>query len=645
MILDPLNSEIDEFSELFVGELNPEAWNVFAANTYKNGALLADFYEVFELNETLMTRELSHGITIDNVNVPIESGNELKVRWTGLLQIPEDGLYSLAVDTQGATRISLDSTEVLVRSCCGYEVSSALDLKAGYSEIVIEYENDQGLLDIDLLWVMPGEIEQPITSNYLSYRAPGINGELKLSGSVSFDDEELLSNSQHKIEFAQTVTANSLTISGGDFVFESDLTVSQIFTVLGDSTVVVNGDFSADQINLLGNSKLIVNTVGASGVALSDNAVLETMTVDVAVLQLNDASALSGKSASIENEEIYPLDIKADRISIEAGARITMDAKGYPSNNWSGPEFEKSESGGCHAGLIYGDQTGCTYGNYELARFAGSSGASNGNGLGNGGGLIQITARLIMLNGSVSANGEKGGNYRGSAKSSSGAGGGIHISADEFNGSGNIEANGTSYSTAYVSSSGGRASVYTLQNNFTGQYSAKGAVGGYQLSGAGTIYLKSGDADNGVLIVDNIPAVSGKPLGVTPIRHVGNHQITGVYPESSGEWRIQVESADWRASTANFGYGLQGLSVSLPESGLDNLKIVSNTEDTLLVQSNTDLRGIVGQSLYGVQKLRKIIVKGAAKVDFGEDHLIVEDIDGSLVEEASELVIGNTLGL
>ena len=645
VILDPLNSEIDEFSELFVGELNPEAWNVFAANTYKNGALLADFYEVFELNETLMTRELSHGITIDNVNVPIESGNELKVRWTGLLQIPEDGLYSLAVDTQGATRISLDSTEVLVRSCCGYEVSSALDLKAGYSEIVIEYENDQGLLDIDLLWVMPGEIEQPITSNYLSYRAPGINGELKLSGSVSFDDEELLSNSQHKIEFAQTVTANSLTISGGDFVFESDLTVSQIFTVLGDSTVVVNGDFSADQINLLGNSKLIVNTVGASGVALSDNAVLETMTVDVAVLQLNDASALSGKSASIENEEIYPLDIKADRISIEAGARITMDAKGYPSNNWSGPEFEKSESGGCHAGLIYGDQTGCTYGNYELARFAGSSGASNGNGLGNGGGLIQITARLIMLNGSVSANGEKGGNYRGSAKSSSGAGGGIHISADEFNGSGNIEANGTSYSTAYVSSSGGRASVYTLQNNFTGQYSAKGAVGGYQLSGAGTIYLKSGDADNGVLIVDNIPAVSGKPLGVTPIRHVGNHQITGVYPESSGEWRIQVESADWRASTANFGYGLQGLSVSLPESGLDNLKIVSNTEDTLLVQSNTDLRGIVGQSLYGVQKLRKIIVKGAAKVDFGEDHLIVEDIDGSLVEEASELVIGNTLGL
>lgn len=645
VILDPLNSEIDEFSELFLGELNPEAWNVFAANTYKNGALLAEYYEVLELNERLITRELNHGISINNVNIPISDVSKLKVRWTGLLQIPEDGLYSLAVDTQGATRISLDSTEVLVRSCCGYEVSSALDLKAGYSEIVIEYENDQGLLDIDLLWVMPGEIEQPITSDYLSYRAPGINGELKLSGSVSFDDEELFSNSQHKIEFAQTVTANSLTISGGDFVFENDLSVSQALTVLGDSTVVVNGDFSADQINLLGNSKLVVNTIGASGVVLSDNAVLETMSVDVAVLQLNDASVLSGKSASIENKEIYPLDIKADTISIAAGARITMDAKGYPSNNWSGPEFEKSESGGCHAGLIYGDQTGCTYGNYELARFAGSSGASNGNALGNGGGLIQITARLIMLNGSVSANGEKGGNYRGSAKSSSGAGGGIHISADEFNGSGKIEANGTSYSTAYVSSSGGRASVYTLQNNFTGQYSAKGAVGGYQLSGAGTIYLKSGDADNGVLIVDNVPAVSGKPLGVTPIRHVGNHQITGVYLESSGRWRIQVDVADWRASTENFGYGLQGLSVNLLESGIEGLKILSNTEDTLLVQSNDNLQGIVGQSLYGVQKLRKIIVKGAAKVDFGEDHLIIEDLESSSVEQASELITGNTTGL
>ena len=644
VILDPLNSEIDKDAELHVGTLNSEAWNVFAANIHRSGALLAEYIEVSDTNEELIVRALSSGISINDNHIPIASGNKLKVRWTGLLEIPRDGLYTLAVDAQGATRIWLDSNEVLTSTCCGYSASSAINLTAGMKEIVIEYENDQGLLDIDLLWVVPGEIEKPVASNYLSYRAPGINGELKLNGTLVFE-EELFSNNNQRIEINQSVLTNNLTVSGGHFVFEDDLVVSQVLNIKGDSTVVVKGNFSADQVTLSSNSKLIVHTVDATQVVLNEVATLETMSVVATHLILNDDSILTGKSASIENKKIYPLNIEADTISVAAGASLSMDSKGYPSNNWSGPKFEKTETGGCHAGLLFETQPGCTYGSYEQARFAGSSGVSNGNAQGNGGGLINIEGRAVTINGTVSANGEKGGYHNGGAKSSSGAGGGIHISASELTGSGSIEVNGASYSSAYVSSSGGRISVHALENSFLGVYSAKGAMGKNQISGAGTIYLKTGDADKGVLIVENIPVENGKPLGITPLRQVGNHEVIGIYAESVDEWRIQVANTHWKPSEFNPGYGLQGLTVNLPESGLVGINIISNTEDTLLVRSTDNLNSIVGQRIYGVQNLRKIIIKGATKVDFGGDHLILEDVEGSIVEQKSKLITGNSIGL
>ena len=113
-------------------------------------------------------------------------------------------------------------------------------------------------------------------------------------------------------------------------------------------------------------------------------------------------------------------------VSIDSTSTIDANAKGYPVNYY-GPNYTNHSYSSCHGGDSRPDDTtGCqTYGRFEKAEFAGGGGnRSNGNP--NGGGVIQLTANSLQLDGQIRANANPT-TYGSYYDYYGGAGGGIHI--------------------------------------------------------------------------------------------------------------------------------------------------------------------------------------------------------------------------
>jgi len=110
-----------------------------------------------------------------------------------------------------------------------------------------------------------------------------------------------------------------------------------------------------------------------------------------------------------------------------------------------------------------------------------------------------------------------------------------------------------------------------------------------------------------------------------------------------GAYTLQIDTQDdsWHASDPVYGWGLDGLSVSLdatnPAASL--YPIVSNDEESITVSSLAeDLSTLVTPgitTLFGVHQFETLTVRGGAQLDFGADRVIVIDTINSLVESGS----------
>jgi flagellar basal body rod protein FlgG len=133
--------------------------------------------------------------------------------------------------------------------------------------------------------------------------------------------------------------------------------------------------------------------------------------------------------------------------------------------------------------------------------------------------------------------------------------------------------------------------VYATTNSYTGIYQASSGANGVAAE-AETVYLRGASTPDGHLMVDNNGVVSA--LSSTPIRSVGRHTITAV-EEASALYRI-----------------------------------VSNTEDTITLETADDLAAVVGQELVGVHTFDNITVTGGASLTFKQDNVLLTP-DGTYV--------------
>jgi hypothetical protein len=150
---------------------------------------------------------------------------------------------------------------------------------------------------------------------------------------------------------------------------------------------------------------------------------------------------------------------------------------------------------------------GPTYGSSNAPVDCGSGGGSYNTGTGTtadyggrGGGLIRlVAARNVMLDGTLTANGE---NIPGTTLSSGGgSGGGIYLYCTRLTGGGKVVADGGYARVAIAGGGGGgRIAIYRVPGEFTGTCSVNGGAG-YEAGKAGTIVFVDRRIGTAILIL------------------------------------------------------------------------------------------------------------------------------------------------
>ena len=355
------------------------------------------------------------------------------------------------------------------------------------------------------------------------------------------------------------------------------------------------------------NGRLVINGQGV-GSTFTDLLLPAGYTFDDIILQNNArvvaqspievTNSLQISGSSILTHAVTDTDgiqITARRVEVEAGSAIDVTGKGYAGGNLSG--FGETAA---TLDNVAGSANGCggSYGG-QGARFNGSSGHPNrvygnpaqpdllgsgggaysGNG-GHGGGYVHIIAsQAVVVDGNILAN---GGISSGSA-SGEGSGGSVWIETSELSGNGFISANGgTTNGSIHTSGGGGRVAIYldyvnpNSDLNDLRNVTAFSGLGQYDNtpSAAGTVFVQYSNQNSGNLIVDD--NVSGSTaLGGTRLPLIGPGIISAVTSSSmTGDGNVI-----WPVN------GLVSLRINPDENQNETFLIVSNTADTLIVDT------------------------------------------------------------
>ncbi|MCY2963358.1 MAG: Ig-like domain-containing protein, partial [Planctomycetota bacterium] len=209
-------------------------------------------------------------------------------------------------------------------------------------------------------------------------------------------------------------------------------------------------------------------------------------------------------------------------IVVDAGSSIDVSGRGYMPGRTKGNTTAGaagSGAGGSYGGLggslesVGGSATNAVYGDFHDPQDFGSGGGGN-----YGGGLVEIQANTLTLNGALRANGLDG--------NGAGSGGGIKVTVGTLGGTGSISAAGGN-AISNASGGGGRIAVYSADSSQfnTTLIKANGGTTGV-VGGAGSVYLAPLEAatvtldlitssDTGVSPVDNVTADDTPTFAVT----------------------------------------------------------------------------------------------------------------------------------
>jgi hypothetical protein len=317
--------------------------------------------------------------------------------------------------------------------------------------------------------------------------------------------------------------------------------------------------FSNYIVNLYRSSFLTATniTVGTNAVLRIDNPNTATGDVTIAAGGMMDHRTWWGGT----DVEWFKLNLTLQgNLTIQPGGSINLTGKGYSAGSGPAAGGAYGSAAASHGGrggkCIQGGATNnslATYGSVVAPTNWGSGADGVGTPASTGGGALKLNvAGTLTVNGPILADGQDQSHNGGC-----GAGGSIHIVANDFAGTNLISARGanSSYSSQSSGGGGGRIALYTSNSFGSVSVQAPGQYGAFGSGAAGTIYLK-GPADiYGRLIVDNanvttladvttrIPpnnfAVASSNLDVGPvtIAHSGNLQVpTGMTLVVHGYW-------------------------------------------------------------------------------------------------------------
>ena len=331
-----------------------------------------------------------------------------------------------------------------------------------------------------------------------------------LAGNYQFDTIQLSNEGNLSIlDATSTVTLTNNNIGGdgtGRLIIPGTIVAPTDFTINGLS-LAVQGQLLGPQVITTtgsGGLELYASTPWASGVYNYDRVYVGNNT------SLILRPFISNNS---NNNDDFGIHLQLNELTVASGGTVTANGLGYAAGNGPGspaprPNGNVGAVGAAHGG--YGGRSaghntnGTPYGNPYQPTAPGSGGGNGDGAGGTGGGVFQITANTLTVDGLMTANGNAG-----SAASLDGAGGGaggaIWLQTNTLAGSGTIQANGGNGGNTCCDDggggAGGRIAVEATNNSFSGAYRARGAFG-YQYGGPGTIYLSDG-VTAGTLLVEN----------------------------------------------------------------------------------------------------------------------------------------------
>jgi len=118
--------------------------------------------------------------------------------------------------------------------------------------------------------------------------------------------------------------------------------------------------------------------------------------------------------------------------------------------------------------------------------------------------------------------------------------------------------------------------------------------------------------------------------------------VSGInFNSTPGSYNIFIDTSygTWKTTDSNFGWGIDGLTVSLDATNIASplYTIISNTDETFVVETIDDLTTVVGNELIGVYEFETLNVTNGAAVSFGTDRVIVNNLPGSIIDATSSV--------
>ena len=334
-------------------------------------------------------------------------------------------------------------------------------------------------------------------------------------------------------------------------------------------------------------------------------------------------------------------------ITIEAGARLDVSARGFRggrsgSNNGDAPAGvspARPDAGGSHGGRGVGytgaGPAGEVYDSVFFPELAGGGGARDEDNSGDGqtgGGVIDLEADQLVLEGELRARG--GGGKSGSRDRSGGAGGTVLIRATTLEGAGLIDASGGASAASFNNErtgagGGGRIALRVdqlvgfdpqIQTDVQGGSRSFGSANAF--GGTGTVYVAESTSVAGDLIVDQ-GGVSGLPIGQTPLPAIGGGTVGVATPDAEDPTAVWIEPQDLGTL---FDLGVVGAAVRI--GGIDYAVLAQSTDRRQLLLEGAAGVVNVGDAYLGVYRFDSVTVHGGAVLVFDDEPDVgVFDVD------------------
>ncbi|MEM8933197.1 MAG: Ig-like domain-containing protein, partial [Acidobacteriota bacterium] len=442
----------------------------------------------------------------------------------------------------------------------------------------------------------------------------------------------------HSRDFAGNVTTRPLTVSvpNGTFV-TTDQAMSSLPTdlVIADARVTFDSPLSGGSVLVLQGGHFEADADGAD---LDLDAVRLQCDATARFETLSAATEIVVETGStIRPRQLRTLAFDTNRLVVEADA--TLDAYGRGYYGWNdtpqAPSWvtKPDRGGGSHGGrgsfvTDYGRVYNSVY--WPTLAGGGSSGGTFHTQSGsNGGGIVEIHADEMVLDGTIDIRGDYDLGISGAA------GGSVAIDVGRLEGAGKIRGGGGATDCLELAGGGGRVAIWAdelVDFDPAAQVHLRGGAtdcggSGVRPGAAGSLFVHAPDAAGqastyGDLVIDN-GGLFEAPRTVLP--KLGAGDVTSV----------QVDGSDaWIVAETTFRPRWQGAWVRLENAAGDRLgtyRVLSADDDRLLLEGAAS---VVGASRYvGVYRFDDVALIDARL----EANDPVEILGRLTIEAASEL--------